>query len=542
MIGLSRLKGLFRPREKTPEPVVLKPFTPPISARRRLIGRIAVIVLGLVCVVYGFYYALTTPFLLKQFLAPLVPLACFAVWALPDSKNKPTRAMEICFWASFFAALLWPGYLSIALPGLPWISAIRLTGLPLAIALLVRLSTSPQFREQIASTVKTIPLLGRFMAAFSIIQVISIAFSDQPVTSLDAVFDNLIGWTAVFFASCYIFRRPGAAEWWIAAYTISAIGLCFMGLWERRLEHVPWMAHVPSFFATGDDSVQRALQGTRRLGIGDYRVEGVESTSLGMAEFLALGTPFLIHYVVGPFRLWIKVVCAAAIPLIFIVILSTQARLGMVGFFLGVLLYMGIWGVNRWRSSKGSLIGPAVVLAYPAIFLAFMAASFTIQRLKTIVWGNGETQASNEGRMDQLRLGIPLLLKRPWGYGANRGAEKLGYETPGGILTIDNYFLLVALDWGILGFIVYYGMILAVTWNSAKYGWTGEFSRTREHTYLIPLGVALAEFFVIKSIFSQTHNHALTFMMMGMVAALVYRIRFGVKGDPLPKAATPAAA
>lgn len=541
MTGLSNLKSLFRD-EKKPEPVILKPFTPPISARRRLAGRIAVIALGLVCVVYGFYYALTTPFLLKQFVSPLVPLACVAVWALPDSKNKPTRAIEIAFWSFFFAALLWPGYLSVALPGLPWISAIRLTGLPLAIALLVRYSTSPRFREQIGSTVRTIPLLGFFMAAYSIVQVVSIAFSDQPVTSLDAVFDNLIGWTAVFFASCYIFRRPGTTEWWVAAYCVSAIGLCFMGLWEQKLEHVPWMAHVPSFFATGDDSVQRALQGTRRLGIGEYRVEGVESTSLGMAEFLALGTPFLLHYVVGPFRLWIKIVCAVSIPLVFVVILATQARLGMVGFFLSVLLYMGIWGVNRWRSSKGSLIGPAVVLAYPAIFVTFMAASFAIQRLKTIVWGNGETAASNEGRMDQLRLGIPLLLKRPWGYGANRGAEKLGYQTPGGILTIDNYFLLVALDWGIVGFIVYYGMILAVTWNSAKYGWTGEFSRTREHTYLIPLGIALTEFFVIKSIFSQTHNHALTFMMMGMVAALIYRIRFGVKGDPLPKAEAPVSA
>ncbi|HLZ75558.1 O-antigen ligase family protein [Phenylobacterium sp.] len=512
---------------------MLKPFAVRMSLPWRIAGRIAIVLLGIACVLYGFGYALTTPFLLKQFLAPLLPLACLTIWALPESATKPTRAVEDLFWAFYLGAMLWPGYLSVALPGLPWFSALRLLGLPMAIAMLVRLSTSTPFREQVVGTVRTIPYLGTFMAAFSAIQVFSVAVSDQPVTSLDSVIDNLIGWTAVFFVACYMFRRPGAAERWIAAFCICAVGLCFMGIWERRLEHVPWGTHVPSFFATGDDAVQRALTGTRRLGIGDYRVEGVESTSLGMAEFLALATPFLLHYIGGPFRTPIKIAAVLALPLVFVVILSTQARLGMVGFFLSVLLYLVVWGVNRWKSAKGSLLGPAIVLAYPAFFLAFVAASFTVQRLKTIVWGNGETAASNEGRMEQMQKGIPMIFKRPWGYGAGRGAEKLGYMTPGGTLTIDNYFLLVALDWGILGFIVYYGMILMVTWNAARYGWARTL-RNREHSYLVPAGIALAEFFVIKSIFSQTHNHALTFMIMGMVAALIFRIRYGVPGDELP--------
>ena len=118
-----------------------------------------------------------------------------------------------------------------------------------------------------------------------------------------------------------------------------------------------------------------------------------------MAEFLALATPFLLNFIAGPFRPIVSGICERpfffSIPLVFFVILLTGARLGMVGFFLGTLLFLGIWGVQRWRSLKGSLIGPAVVLAYPAFFIAFMAASFTVQRLKTIVWGNGATEASN---------------------------------------------------------------------------------------------------------------------------------------------------
>ena len=117
-------------------------------------------------------------------------------------------------------------------------------------------------------------------------------------------------------------------------------------------------------------------------------------------------------------------------------------------------------------------------------------------------------------------------------------ADVLHYTTPGGVVTIDTYFLALALDWGILGFLIYYGMILMVTWKAVRYGWTGG-ARTREHGYLIPAGIALTEFFVIKTIFSQTHNHALVFIMMGMVAALIYRIRFGVPGDELLEAPSP---
>jgi hypothetical protein len=512
---------------------VLKPYTARPARSWRIAGWIAVSVLTVACVINGFYYALTTPFLLKEFLAPLVPLGCLAIWALPESKTPPTRALEFLFWAFLFATMLWPNYLAVALPGLPWISAVRLVGLPLAIVLMVRLSTSRTFVAQIKGAVQSIPRLGTFMACFVAIQIFSVIISDKPFVSADAVFDNQIGWTAIFFVSCYIFLRPGAAQRWAAAFCICAVGLSFLGLWEMRLEQVPWADHVPSFFAIEDESVQRVLAGARRLGTGDYRVQGPQSTSLGFAEFLALATPFLIHYMAGAYRLAVRLAAGVALPLVFYVILATHARLGVVGFMLGCLLYLLVWSLKRWNQVKGSILGPAIVVGYPMIFFGILAGSLVIGRLRKIVWGNSETAASNQGRLEQLKAGLPMVLQRPWGYGAGRGADKLGFTDPGGFMTIDNYFLLVALDWGILGFIFYYGMILMTIWNAGRYGLAPSVRR-REHALLFPVGIALTEFFVIKTIFSQTHNHKLQFMMMGMVVALIYRVRYGVPGDELP--------
>jgi len=533
LFGIGRIRSRLAAALQ-PSPMVLKPYTNRMPLRWRVAGGISVVLLTLLSLIYGFGYALTTPFMLKEFLAPLVPLACVAIWALPESKAEPSRALEVLFWAFFLATILWPNYLAVALPGLPWISAVRLIGLPMATVLLIRLSTSKDFNDQIRGSVSTIPAMGRFMAGFVAIQIFSVAISDHPISSADVVFDNQIGWTATFFIACYMFRRPGTAQLWVAAYCICAVLLCPLGIWESKLEHVPWADHVPKIFAVQDESVQRALAGARRLGIGDYRVEGPQSTSLGFAEFLALSIPFLLHYIGGPYRTIVRLLAIGAIVLIFYVILISHARLGVVGFFLATLLYLLIWSLRRWRRFKGGLLGPAIVAAYPTIFLAVIVASFFVGRIRNVVWGNSETAASNQGRIEQLKAGIPMLLTHPWGYGTGRGAEKLGWTDPGGVLTIDNYFLLVALDWGILGFIFYYGMIVMVIWYSARYGWLRTNERHPEHTLLFPAGVAMSVFIVIKTIFSQTHNHKLQFMIMGMICALIYRVRFGVPGDDAP--------
>jgi O-antigen ligase len=192
--------------------------------------------------------------------------------------------------------------------------------------------------------------------------------------------------------------------------------------------------------------------------------------------------------------------------------------------------------VTRWRTVKESILGPALVIAYPVLFALFMAATFFVQRLKKMVWGGQNTQFSNDGRHEQVQKGMPLIWSHPWGYGIGQGAGALDYHNEAGVLTIDTYYLLTALDYGILGFLVYYAAILVVIYNCARWGLEDK-PREKEETQLIPIGIALTAFFVIKSIFSQTENHTLQYMMMGMAAALIYRIqrRQGLVGPPKPK-------
>ena len=510
--------------EAKPKPFVLTPYIPELTGWRRVLAWAAIPLLTLICLIAGFFYALTTPYLIPQFAAPLVILAMCVIWALPDIRHPPSGSLGFLFFAFLYAALLWPNYLAIVPPGMPWITAIRLIGFQLAFVLLICISVSVDFRSELARILRAVPYLWKLVVAFCAIQVVSVGFSHHPVDSLNQLVETQVSWTVMFFVGAWIFTKPGNVERWAIIMWVSAMILCVVGIEEAREQHVPWAGHIPSFLQVQDEYVSRVLQGARRLGTDEYRLQGTHSTSLGFAEYLALTTPFVIHFMMGNYKTWVRVAAALSIPFIFYTILGTGARLGMVGFFASCLLYLLCWGSMRWRQVRGSLIGPAVVLAYPAIFCAFMAATFFIQRLHNMVWGGSNTSYSNDGRSAQVAQGLPKVFSHPWGYGIGMGAEALDYHNLAGVLTIDTYYLLVALDYGILGFLVYYSTIILVIVFAARYGLVAQ-PKDRERTFLIPVGIALTAFFIIKSIFSQTENHTLQYQMMGMVAALIYRIK-----------------
>ena len=298
-----------------------------------------------------------------------------------------------------------------------------------------------------------------------------------------------------------------------------ALFVILIGTFEWRVRHVLWAGHIPSFLAVSDDVVQKILAGGTRLGV-DYRTQSTFTTSLSFAEYLALTTPFVLHIAVEARRQMIRIAAIACVPIIFFGVFITNSRLGALGFFLSFLLYIVIWALRRWRNDPRSILGPAVALAYPAILGGFIGASLLNLRLYRMIWGGGQYTFSTDARREQIRLGLPKLLHEPLGHGFGQAAQVLQYYNPGGTLTIDNYWLAIALNYGVLGFFVYYGMFAIGIFYAAK-----SLFRSDEHeiSFLLPAAIALANFVVIKSVFSQEANHPLAFMLLGMVAALVFR-------------------
>jgi hypothetical protein len=471
---------------------------------------------------YGAAFALLFPGSLMLFFVPILLLGLGVIWALPDSATAPTRLLTGLFFAFLLGAILWPDYLALSLPGLPWITLRRVIAAPLVLALLICASISSSFRKQVGQTLAAEPVVTRLFLAFVAIQFLSLPLSRELDASIDDLIVAQLYWTAMFLAGCYVFRRPGSVERWATFLCLTLVPLSALAIWEWSRSQVPWAGSIPSFLRVEDEQVQRILTGAARAATGKYRVQSVWTTSLGFAEFLALITPFLIHFVVGPFRFFTKLLALAALPLTFFLIVLTDARLGAAGFFLSFILYLGAWAGVRWKQSESSLFGPAITLAYPVLLAMFVAATLFIGRLQRMVWGGGEHQPSTNARNDQYAKGFDILAGNPIGHGVGRGGDTLAYTNLAGVQTIDTYYVLIALEYGVLGFIAYYGMLI---WASVRSGATllKSSKLNKETTLLMPLCLSVLVFITLKAVFSEDDNHPLIFMMLAAMLALIAR-------------------
>lgn len=503
---------------------VAKPILPNYTARDAFAAHRRIILTALVffAVFYGFAFGLYTTYIAVPLAVPVGLLALLVVWKLPETGHAPLGALEWWFFAFFFALMLWPNYLALALPGMPWITALRLTGFPLALVLMIALSTSQQLRADIARILETEPLIWKGIVAFAMIGTVTIAFSKEPFTSLNRHVINQIYWTMIFFLSVFMFSRPGRATKFVMIFMACAVVVSFIVMREVQLRQVPWANSIPSFLKVDDEYTAARLRGGTRAATDEYRAVGVQTTALSMAEFFALCCPFLLHAIFAAVTRNGRIIAAIAFGIVVYGIILTGSRLGMIGL-LSTLLFYSLTVVARfWQANKNSILGPMAILAYPFFFIALLGLTFVSRRLEMMVWGYGATQASTEARKAQVAVGIPRILKEPWGNGPGQAGNALGWTNSVGTGSIDNYYLSVALEYGVLGFLIYYGMFYYAIVKSGK---TYLLAKSKETMLLLPVTIALLNYVIVKLVLSQEANHPLAFALLGMAVALMYRVR-----------------
>ncbi|WP_372785101.1 O-antigen ligase family protein [Phenylobacterium sp.] len=535
-------RQLWRDWRARKRPIVLRPYVD-LHSRWRLAARFLVPAgVGLFCIVYGFFFAITAPFLIVPLAVPIAILSLLAIWALPENNVVPTKAMEFAFAASIIGLILWPNYLALTLPGLPWITMIRLTGFPMAFFLLISLSMSPTFRHHIVETASATPLAFRAFLLFTANEFVSLPFTHNFGDSINKIILMQLNWTCVFLICLYIFRKPGRAERYLRLMLALTLTIIVLSIWEAEVQKVLWSGSVPSFLRVEDPSAQRALAGAVRGATGQYRTKSTFATALGLSEFISLMTPFALHWAVGRYSMLMRLTGLALIPTLYFVIRLTDSRLGVVGYLVSCMIYLLLWSLVRWRRRMGDILTAAVVYAYPSMFLAAVAATMFVHKIHVLVFGGGSTAASNEARGNQFRMAIPALLKNPIGHGAGQSGLAMGYGA-GDFIAIDSYYINIGLDFGIVGLVLYVAMFAMVIGAAVTTILRSPQTNDREAGLLLPLATCICAFLVLRGVFGEPDMHPVIFMMVGMVMALVSRIRAQTaQATPAPASPKPLSA
>ncbi len=516
-------------------------YTLPAYQRRRhdFLATSLLIALALIyALVSGYFLGVFQQYILLQFLAPCLVLAALALWAMPDRSGVSHHYLERGFFTLIVVNVLWPVYLAIALPGLPWITVSKLVLLVTLLTFGIVVATDRQARSEIGVIFSKAKIIKIALITFICTQFLSLPTAHHLSNSLGATINYQFYWTGVLLMSMLVAAKPGRVDTIAKCILGTAAALCLIAFWENHLQHLPWIGHIPSFVQVSDPVVEQMLSGVRRAADGLYRVQTTYTTSLSCAEFMALAIPFVIHYFLTSQRIWVRAMLFVLYVSIIFTIVVTRSRLGMIGLGIAHLAYPLVIGIRRRGMIRNDLIGPSLIALYPAMLAGFMGALLASRRLYVMFIGGGQHQASNDARESMYHNGIPLILKHPWGYGANEGAGVLGYVDPSGQLTIDSYYLSIGLDYGVIGFVAFYGMLLAAIYLAVRVYLTSKDDAARISA---PVAIALGNYFVIKSVLSQSQNQFLMFALVGVSLALNYRFYRAAQKSRQPAAQLAAA-
>lgn len=483
----------------------------------------------LIAMIYGFYFALLPPFLYVYMAVPIGVLALAVIWALPDSDAIPERAIRFLFFGLVIAIGLWPGYLALALPGQPWISSRRLFTIPMFLLFLISFSMSPRMRGDLKDALGTSKPLWIAMLIYIGICFATIFVSNYPATSFNKFLVAQLEWTLPFLVAVWVFRDPRYVRLFIGIVLAIITYQGLIGLWEHAIQGVPWAPYVPRWLKGDVELVDQILAGARRYVVGTHRSAGTWSTPLSYAEFLALLTPILFLALWYGRKLWHSLAAAALIALAVTVIIFSQSRLGLVGTLAGLVLFVLIVAIQQWRVDKVSLFPPALIIGYPVIAATLIGLTFASRRLEIIVWGAGHTASSDAGREIQTQKGIAAIQKWPFGYGMGNAADQAGIFSPTGILTLDTYYVTVAVDAGVLGFLCYYFMFLYAGGRAGLLAIAGR-ANSGVTRLLVALSCSMAIFVVTKSVLSQDETHCFVFILLGLTVALIHQAKNGENG------------
>ena len=479
---------------------------------------------------YGFAAVALPPNLLFILIGPVVLCVLLALWLMPDRGVFPMTTIERVYAILLVLMIIWPVYIAVVLPGLPWLTPERMMLFLISFLFLYSVSTAGTLRHHLAVVARSCSPLWIAFLTWEAMMFVTVPFSHNLSVTLKKLIDNQLGLIEMFFIGCLVFSRRGAPTRTLGWLIVLAMVCAVDGFIEMKLEYPPWAHHIPAFMRVDDAMMANVLGSQARSADGLYRVRGPFPLSLLFAEYLAMCIPFIIHWIVTGRTLLLRVAMVVAWLAVMATILITHSRLGLVGALFAHVAYLPLWAFRRWRADRSALLGPFILFGAPVAALLMIGTILSSHTLSSHVFGGGAQAASDAARAEQRRLAVPKVLHNPIGHGLGQSGSVLGFTNQGGAMTVDNHFITSLIDIGVIGTVSFYSMFLIAAWLGARMFLT---TSDREIELAGPLAIMFLVFFIIKTVLSEENNHSLVLLLLGMMMALWARSKKLVDADDL---------
>lgn len=450
-------------------------------------------------------------YLLSIPIAAILTILFTAFWLAPTPKVLPTRPLRYIFMIYILTFLLWPRYVAIHPAGLPNINLQRIVYLPLIFITIAALFWAKPFSSTLKSRLSHNWYATGLLTLLLIWKALSVLFSVNVASSFYGIVDEIVSYFLVFIISLVVIQDKVDVYRISIAILIGGMLACCLGMYEAIAGHNVFAKYFP----VSAEYVAMAL--SNKIREGEYRIQSTFEHPLLFAEFLVFLLPLAFFFVANGKRSIHKMLGWISLPLILYSMYHTGSRAGLgIVMAIGLFMYIFVFG-RKILVEKLNNVTVFFLLMLPLVIL--VAVTVLPDFFYNLVHGNSVTSRSTTARVIQFKLATPIILNNlSFGIGVRNAASSVGYvSVPGGSVTLDSYFLTIALESGIPALIMF--VLLMTYFIFLGFGSPSKKSDGRLRL-ANALSFSLLGMFIFKSVLSLPQNFPLIFLAFAMLLVL----------------------
>lgn len=446
--------------------------------------------------------------------ALIVPVFFGAILLWPPAVRFDSRPLR---WALAFFLLaysIWPQYSAFKVPGLPAVEPQRVVFGILIVWSFFLVVNNPAARQSLWDALLQSRVQALCIGLIYFLYFARTAFADDVVFREFLIIREILTVVAMYPVALLAIRCRNDVKFIFAVFALMAIVVSAMAIVESLKGQNLFASWVPL------NSAYAVWATAERIRDGAYRAQAVFDNPLLLVDFLATVWPIALAVALTQSY---SAICRAvgffaaiAVP---IALIKSGSRSSYIVLAIELALFVIVWAVVAYRHKKAGALPFFVAFAFigAAVTLAISADG-----LSGIVMGRSTEEAmSTSARYVMLsRAWEDLAAGQLFGHGFGVAASVVGIKhgPPGNwIYVLDNHYVSVLLDGGILALAAYLTFVVA----SFRCAFIEALRSASDYLWL-SLGAAcsVAGFFVVKAISSQVQVFPILFIVLSCIAAL----------------------
>jgi O-antigen ligase len=448
--------------------------------------------------------------------------AIVLLWAMPDLAIVPARAVRITFLVMFAVSLTVPAYYTLIVPGLPWVSARRITTFAMIVPFALTMAGSSVERRNLTQVFLGSKILSLCCLGFLAVLIVATITSPNLATSSSIMADYLLTWYVPLFAVIFVVKTEADILLLLKIIIFSAIFVAIISIYDFLFLRQFFFNILPRSLLSMIVEANPMLAGmVDQISFrnGMPRVASLFVTPLSLGEFQAMVAPLTYYFLVHGKSVRERILGLFTAILCVVAIFASGSRGGYTCLIAATVAFVALWLLRKMRFNRYSLVPAIGGMVALIVFGALIALIFLWTRLHNMVLGGGAEASSNVARDIQWAMGIPKIVGRPLiGYGLGSSGWVVGYMSRSGEPTIDSFALAMLVETGIPGFVFYFGMIIVGIWCGVREYLTNP---TRSGAIAGSLACSLIAYGVYRLYLSQRENQLLFFVIVGMLIWLM---------------------